>query len=63
MMGLRVSDGVDVDRVESLAGQKLDAQQLRDLKSLELVVQNGRRLAPTPKGFALLNQIVAALLP
>lgn len=61
LMGLRLSEGIDLKRYERLAGRPLDAGQIALLASEGLVRRDGDRLAVTPAGFPVLNAVIAAL--
>ncbi|WP_425044914.1 radical SAM family heme chaperone HemW [Primorskyibacter sp. S87] len=62
LMGLRLVEGVDLDRFENLAGHSLDDDVLNHLKSLDLLQQSDRRIATTNKGRMVLNGILRELL-
>ncbi|MFT3988777.1 radical SAM family heme chaperone HemW [Aestuariivirga sp.] len=61
LMGLRISEGIDLDRFESLAGRPMDSSKLAGLKSMGLVKRNGNRLSATADGRRLLNAIIGEL--
>ncbi len=61
LMGLRINEGIDLDRYERLAGTPLDSNKLAGLKSLGLIKREGARLFATPDGRKLLNAVIAAL--
>ncbi|MFP4404617.1 radical SAM family heme chaperone HemW [Rhodosalinus sp.] len=63
MMGLRVSEGIDLHRYASLAGAPLDPAVLHRLAEDGLVTMTEDRLRTTPTGRLLLNRLVAELLP
>jgi len=61
-MGLRLREGVDVDRFASLSGRRLDPSRIADLKGYGYVAEKGPgRLAVTPEGAPILDAIVADL--
>ena len=66
VMGLRLSEGIDLARLEAVAGRKLD--QFLDLAALDRLVGDGllerreRDLAATVTGRERLNALLAALL-
>lgn len=62
IMGLRISEGIDVARIEALADRPLEAAALTHLTDLELVAQNGPHLRATPRGRLLLNSVIGELL-
>ncbi len=62
MMGLRLREGIDLERYERLAGRKVNEQRLLQLfedKLLEPV--NATTIRATPEGALLLNSLVADL--
>lgn len=61
LMGLRLSEGIDLKRHARLSGRPLDERQIALLASEGLVRRNGDRLAVTPAGFPVLNAVIAAL--
>ncbi|RBI84676.1 coproporphyrinogen III oxidase [Rhodosalinus halophilus] len=63
MMGLRISDGIDLGRYSALAGAPPDPARVAALSQAGLVETDGKFLRATPDGRLLLNRIVAELLP
>jgi putative oxygen-independent coproporphyrinogen III oxidase len=61
IMGLRISEGIDLARYEKLNGQTMDAKKIAGLKSLGLIRQQGDRLMATQQGRALLNALISEL--
>ncbi len=61
LMGLRINEGIDLDRYAALAGRNIDAGKIEALKSLGLVARNGPRLYATANGRKLLNAVIAEL--
>lgn len=62
LMGLRLAEGLDLARFETIAGRALDTTRLDELTGLGLVETTpDRRLRATPAGFAVLDAIVADL--
>ena len=61
MMGLRVSNGLDIERLESLAGTSLNPSKVDELTDLGLVFLSNQRLRTTDKGRVLLNAIIGEL--
>jgi oxygen-independent coproporphyrinogen-3 oxidase len=66
LMGLRLREGIDLDRIAHLAGRPiasiLDQQALARLSRADLVSCDGSRLAVTPSGMLLLDRILAELV-
>ncbi len=63
MMGLRLAEGIDLARHAALGGAPLDPGRLAGLAELGLIRTNGRRLAATQQGRAVLNALLRELLP
>jgi putative oxygen-independent coproporphyrinogen III oxidase len=63
MMGLRLHEGIDVQRYESLAQRTFDRQRLLSLQEDGMVAFLGNsRLRVTPKGMILLDAVLVELL-
>ena len=62
LMSLRLSEGMDVDRFNALAGQPLSPERLGELISLGLLVQGDGRLRATAAGRMVLNSVLRQLL-
>ncbi|QFT94983.1 Oxygen-independent coproporphyrinogen-III oxidase 1 [Roseovarius sp. THAF9] len=62
LMGLRLTEGIDLNRHAALARKPLSQSKLEDLSSLGLLkVQNGR-VSATSDGRLILNRVIADLL-
>jgi putative oxygen-independent coproporphyrinogen III oxidase len=62
LMGLRLAEGLDLARFETISGRALDPSRLADLTGHGLVETTpDGRLRATPAGFAILDAIVADL--
>lgn len=61
LMGLRVAEGIELDRFAALAGRDIDSNKIAGLKSLGLIRRDGNRLSATPDGRKLLNAVIAEL--
>jgi len=62
VMGLRLSEGIDLARYEALSGQPLDAERIDFLEGEGLVQRlPGERLKVTALGFPVLDAVVADL--
>ncbi len=61
LMGLRLSEGIDLTRYARLAGREIDPGSIDMLAGEGLVVHEGRRLRVTPAGFPVLNAVIRAL--
>lgn len=61
LMGLRLKEGIDPRRYEAFTGKALDSTRVQALMDEGLIRRQGARLAVTPKGFPVLNAVIAAL--
>jgi putative oxygen-independent coproporphyrinogen III oxidase len=62
LMGLRLAEGIDLDRYRRIAGRTLDPEQLADLVSHGMVERTvDGRLRATRAGFFVLDAVVADL--
>ena len=61
LMGLRITEGIKLDRYEALAGRTIDAGKIAGLTSLGLIERDGARLFATANGRKLLNAVIAEL--
>ena len=62
LMGLRLSEGIDLSRFEALGGT-FAAGGLKMLKQQRLIEQDGARLWVTESGRLVLNAVIAELVP
>ena len=58
---MRLKEGVDPRRFEAFTGRTINQRRLRILEEEGLVRHDGSRLAVTPKGFPVLNAVIAEL--
>ena len=63
MMSLRTCEGLDIARYTSIAGAGLNPEKVDMLKAHGLAVESSGRLIATRAGRAVLNALVAELLP
>jgi oxygen-independent coproporphyrinogen-3 oxidase len=61
LMGLRLKEGVDSRRFTAFTGRTLNERKVRILQEEGLIRTDGTRLAVTPKGFPVLNAVIAEL--
>jgi putative oxygen-independent coproporphyrinogen III oxidase len=61
LMGLRVEEGIDLDRYAALAGRAIDSSKIAGLKSMGLIRREGSRLRATQDGRKLLNALITEL--
>jgi oxygen-independent coproporphyrinogen-3 oxidase len=66
IMGLRLSEGVSIDKIEQEANECLDKliciKKLSDLEKEGLISCSGKRIAPTEEGMQRLDSIIQFLL-
>lgn len=62
LMGLRLTDGIDLDRYQTLAGKPLGHDRVDALRELGLISISDQRLAVLPKGRMVLNSVISELL-
>lgn len=63
MMGLRLTEGVDLNRLKALHRTPYSEAGLRELLQLELVETVGNHLRATAKGRLMLNSVIRTLMP
>jgi oxygen-independent coproporphyrinogen-3 oxidase len=61
LMGLRISEGIDLSRYERLNGEAMDPNKIAGLKSLGLIRREGQQLMATREGRRLLNAVITEL--
>jgi oxygen-independent coproporphyrinogen-3 oxidase len=62
MMGLRIAEGLDIDRFKALSAQTLSQDKLADLVEFGMIEQTNGRLIATKDGRAVLNAVIRELL-
>ncbi len=62
MMGLRLSEGISLDRYEALADSPLNSRDINMLQDLSLVEVDPGRMRVTQSGRPVLNAIIRELL-
>lgn len=63
VMGLRLAEGIDVDRLKRMNGVWLDGAAVNELEELGLVARSGNRLYVTDQGVSLTNTVISRLIP
>jgi oxygen-independent coproporphyrinogen-3 oxidase len=61
LMGLRLSEGIDLARLAAIGGSTLDEARIGALESEGLLARRNARLAATPKGRLVLNRLILEL--
>ncbi|WP_413220334.1 radical SAM family heme chaperone HemW [Tritonibacter mobilis] len=62
MMGMRLFEGLDLERHEALAGKPLSAKKIQELSDWGMIVVDRARLRATSQGRAVLNAVLRELL-
>ena len=62
MMGLRIREGIDVERYETLAGQPLCPRARRSLSELGMISDTNGKICVEKQGFMVLNAIISEFL-
>ena len=63
MMGLRLTEGIDLNRLKALHSTPYSKSGLEDLLQLELVETVGNHLQTTARGRMMLNTVIRTLMP
>ncbi len=63
LMGMRVVSGISHSRYNAITGQWLDRAALDRLQDMGMITVMGDRIAATPAGRAVLNTVMAHMLP
>lgn len=63
MMGLRIAEGIDRARYETLLGAPMNDSVINDLSSYGMLAQSDGRIRATKEGRAVLNAVIRALMP
>ena len=62
LMGLRLSEGVDLHRYESLAGRKLNRETIEHLHNIGMIHASQDRISVTEQGVTVLNAVLSELI-
>ncbi len=62
MMGLRIKEGISLERYAQYAGEDLDVSRITALEDMELIRREDGRLSATQSGRLVLNTVSAKLL-
>ncbi|NKW91454.1 coproporphyrinogen III oxidase [Rhodobacteraceae bacterium R_SAG9] len=62
MMGLRLSEGVDLKRYEALAGKPIEGDRVATLQDIGMIEIEKSRLRVLPQGRMVLNSVLSELL-
>jgi oxygen-independent coproporphyrinogen-3 oxidase len=61
LMGMRIVEGINLDRYAALAGREIDSSKIAGMKSMGLIKREGQMLRATADGRKLLNAVIAEL--
>jgi len=61
LMGLRLAEGIDLQRLQAISGKSPEAKTIDALSAQGLVHRQGERLAATPSGRLVLERIILEL--
>jgi oxygen-independent coproporphyrinogen-3 oxidase len=62
LMGLRLSEGISIDRFRQISGHRLNAERLRYLEEIGMISVHGDNLSVTSDGRMVLNAVIRELL-
>lgn len=62
LMGLRLREGIDLGRYETLSGEALDEDRVSHLCDIGMIEQDDQSLRTTPQGALVLNSVISKLL-
>ncbi|NOC93706.1 radical SAM family heme chaperone HemW [Ruegeria sp. HKCCD6604] len=62
MMGMRITEGLDMDRWQTLSGRSLPSETIDHLTDINMVRRSNGRLIATSDGRAVLNAVIGELL-
>ncbi|THD76855.1 coproporphyrinogen III oxidase [Thalassobius vesicularis] len=62
LMGLRLVEGISLNRFQKLSGSPLNPKQMHYLQDIGMITENGDCIAVTPEGRAVLNSVIRELL-
>jgi oxygen-independent coproporphyrinogen-3 oxidase len=63
ILGLRISEGIDIERMRRLGSLYLEDSKIRDLVDLDMITVTGNTLKATDKGRLVLNAVIKELMP
>lgn len=63
LMGLRITEGINMKRYQSISGTEIDQDSISYLSDLDLIEVDQQWLKATPKGRLLLNGVIEELVP
>ena len=63
LMGLRLKEGIDLQRYEQVANRPLESDKISHLEDIGMISVQNRQLVVTDQGFMVLNAVIEGLLP
>ena len=62
LFGLRLSEGIDLNRFSSLAGHELNPKRIAMMEEIGMLSRAANRICATPEGRMVLNSVLAELM-
>ena len=62
MMGMRLVEGLDLDRFRAISGRTLSSERISNLREIGMVELSDERIQATDTGRAVLNAVLRDLL-
>jgi oxygen-independent coproporphyrinogen-3 oxidase len=62
LFGLRLSEGIDLNRFSSLAGHELNPKRIEMMEEIGMISRAANRIHATPEGRMVLNSVLAELM-
>jgi len=62
LFGLRLSEGIDLNRFSSLAGHELNPKRIAMMEEIGMISRAANRIHATPEGRMVLNSVLAELM-
>ncbi|MGR3567514.1 MAG: radical SAM family heme chaperone HemW [Pseudooceanicola nanhaiensis] len=62
LFGLRLSEGIDLNRFSSLAGHELNPKRIAMMEEIGMISRAANRICATPEGRMVLNSVLAELM-
>ncbi|WP_339822007.1 radical SAM family heme chaperone HemW [Sulfitobacter dubius] len=63
LMGLRLKEGVDLNRYAAIAGHEIDRSAVNHLQDIGMAARDGDQLIVSDQGVIVLNAVIETLLP
>ena len=63
LMGLRLREGINLERYQALSGAEISQDKISHLTEIGMIMAEAKQLAVTDQGFIVLNAVIEALMP